>query len=214
MYFIVLWISYVFLCFLTFCFCCYFQWNLWQTLFEALHNNAKTNLFQPLRVKISIFIWTTVRPRLSGHPYPEISIIRPRSRNKSSLCFSLFSHTHTNKQKIAIKAHSKLPQTLGESTSKLARCNNDSRTLIIQTIHSYHIHKSLYTCTSGRPRSLFIKTCHHLSSAGEWTRQLRWAADRMMAIRRAINILAGHGRKSVVGLCPLILMYHTTIIAK
>ena len=78
-----------------------------------------------------------------GYPaitYPEISIIRPRSRNKSSLCFSLFSHT----KKIAIKAHSKLPQTLGESPSKLARCNNDSKTLIIQTIHSYHIHKSLY----------------------------------------------------------------------
>ena len=52
-----------------------------------------------------------------GYPaitYLEISIIRPRSRNKSSLCFSLFSH-----KKIAIKAHSKLPQTLGESPSKL-----------------------------------------------------------------------------------------------
>ena len=45
-----------FLVFLTFCFCCFFRWNLWQTLLK--HNSAKTNSFQLLRVNISIFIWT------------------------------------------------------------------------------------------------------------------------------------------------------------
>ena len=56
MYFIVLWISYVFLCFLTFCFCCFFGEICGRHFLK--HNNAKTNSFQPLRVKISIFIWT------------------------------------------------------------------------------------------------------------------------------------------------------------
>ena len=53
MYFIVLWISYVFLCFLTF----FFFGEICGRHFLK-HNNAKTNSFQPLRVKISIFIWT------------------------------------------------------------------------------------------------------------------------------------------------------------
>ena len=54
MYFIVLWISYVFLCFLTFCFCVFFRLKFVAGHFLK-HNNAKTNSFQPLRVKISIF---------------------------------------------------------------------------------------------------------------------------------------------------------------
>ena len=59
-------ISYVFYCFmnflciscffLTFCFCCFFSEICGRHFLK--HNNAKTNSFQPLRVKISIFIWT------------------------------------------------------------------------------------------------------------------------------------------------------------
>ena len=56
MYFIVLWISYVFLCFFYLLFLLFFRWNCGRHFLK--HNNAKTNSFQPLRVKISIFIWT------------------------------------------------------------------------------------------------------------------------------------------------------------
>ena len=57
MYFIVLWISYVFLCvFFPFVFVVFFGEICGRHFLK--HNNAKTNSFQPLRVKISIFIWT------------------------------------------------------------------------------------------------------------------------------------------------------------
>ena len=57
MHFIVLWISYVFLCFfLPFVFVVFFGEICGRHFLK--HNNAKTNSFQPLRVKISIFIWT------------------------------------------------------------------------------------------------------------------------------------------------------------
>ena len=47
-----------FFAFLTFCFCCVFRRNLkCRALFEALIM-LKQIQFQPLRVKISIFIWT------------------------------------------------------------------------------------------------------------------------------------------------------------
>ena len=57
MYFIVLWISYVFLCFFDLLFLLFFPVKFVADTFLK-HNNAKTNSFQPLRVKISIFIWT------------------------------------------------------------------------------------------------------------------------------------------------------------
>ena len=46
-----------FFVFLTFCFCNIFFGEICGRHFLK-HNNAKTNSFQPLRVKISIFIWT------------------------------------------------------------------------------------------------------------------------------------------------------------
>ena len=58
MYFIVLWISYVFLSSFFFLFFFFFLGEICGRHFLK-HNNAKTNSFQPLRVKISIFIWTT-----------------------------------------------------------------------------------------------------------------------------------------------------------
>ena len=57
MYFIVLWISYVFLCFFNLLFFLGFFGEICGRHFLK-HNNAKTNSFQSLRVKISIFIWT------------------------------------------------------------------------------------------------------------------------------------------------------------
>ena len=47
---------YMYFFFLTFCFCCFFGEICGRHFLK--HNNAKTNSFQPLRVKISIFIWT------------------------------------------------------------------------------------------------------------------------------------------------------------
>ena len=55
MYFIVLWISYVFLCFSTFCFCFVFSQIYHRTFFK--HNYAKMNWFQPMKVKIIISLW-------------------------------------------------------------------------------------------------------------------------------------------------------------
>ena len=55
MYFIVLWISYVFLCFSTFCFCYIFCKIYHRTFFK--HNYAKMNWFQPMKVKIIISLW-------------------------------------------------------------------------------------------------------------------------------------------------------------
>ena len=55
MYFIVLWISYVFLCFSTFCFCYFFRKIYHRTFFK--HNYAKMNWFQPMKVKIIISLW-------------------------------------------------------------------------------------------------------------------------------------------------------------
>ena len=55
MYFIVLWISYVFLCFSTFCFCYFFRKIYHTTFFK--HNYAKMNWFQPMKVKIIISLW-------------------------------------------------------------------------------------------------------------------------------------------------------------
>ena len=57
LFFIVLLISYVFLCFKAFCFLClfFFQRNLSITCFLQ-HNYDKIYQFQPLKLKISIFI--------------------------------------------------------------------------------------------------------------------------------------------------------------
>ena len=59
-------ISYVFYCFMNFlCISLFFSPFVFVVFFGEIcgrhflkHNNAKTNSFQPLRVKISIFIWT------------------------------------------------------------------------------------------------------------------------------------------------------------
>ena len=59
-------ISYVFYCFMNFlCISLFFLPFVFVVFFSEIcgrhflkHNNAKTNSFQPLRVKISIFIWT------------------------------------------------------------------------------------------------------------------------------------------------------------
>ena len=59
-------ISYVFYCFMNFlCISLFFWPFVFVVFFSEIcgrhflkHNNAKTNSFQPLRVKISIFIWT------------------------------------------------------------------------------------------------------------------------------------------------------------
>ena len=55
MYFIVLFLMYFFV-FLPFVFVFFFGEICGRHILK--HNNAKTNSFQPLRVKISIFIWT------------------------------------------------------------------------------------------------------------------------------------------------------------
>ena len=60
-------ISYVFYCFMNFlCISLFFLPFVFVVFFGEIcgrhflkHNNAQTNSFQPLRVKISIFIWTT-----------------------------------------------------------------------------------------------------------------------------------------------------------